>query len=244
MSRAIADLDILLIQVRADSFSATHERQCFLETAGLDLGQIDCVNIVHADGIDQDRLNRADVMVIGGSGSHSVVNDDPFTDWLGAIVRRRVDEGRPLLGSCWGHQFIARALGGTVIHDPEHGEVGVYQAHALEAAAEDPVFGFLPESYPVLMGHHDRVVELPDGVAEFACSDLCRNQAFKVDGVPVYGTQFHSELGPDQLIDRLTQFRQYIPDDAEFEELKSRMRPTPEAALILPRFLEHIARSC
>ena len=133
------------------------------------------------------------------------------------------------------------ALGGTVIHDPEHAEVGVREAHALDAISGDPLFGHLPASFPVLMGHHDRVVELPPGAHELVFSDTCRNQAFKMEGVPVYGTQFHSELTPERLIERLTQFRQYMPDADQFESMKSSMRPTPEAAMIMPRFLEHIA---
>ena len=240
MTTGPATIKILLVQIRGDDFSATHEQQCVLEMSGLDPAQLDSVNVVDVDGIDPERYDGADGIIIGGSGSHSVVDDDPFTEWLAADVRRLADRGRPLLGSCWGHQFIARALGGTVIHDPEHAEVGVLEAHALDAILDDPLFGHLPASFPVLMGHHDRVLELPPGATELVHSD----QAFKMEGVPVYGTQFHSELTPGRLIERLTQFRQYMPDDAEFEDLKSRMRPTPEAAMILPRFLEHIARSC
>lgn len=234
-------LRVLLVQIRADAFSATHERQCVLDMSGLDLTQLDSVDVIKSDGVDPARYDRADAVIIGGSGSHSVVNDDSFTDWLMADVRRLADQGKPMLGSCWGHQFIARALGGTVIHDPEHAEVGVHEVHALPAAADDPIFGPLPAVYPVLMGHHDRVVELPPGGIEFARTDLCQNQAFKMEGVPVYGTQFHSELTPDRLIERLSQFRQYMPDDEEFERLKAQMRPTPDAGRLLPRFLEHVA---
>ena len=50
-----------------------------------------------------------------------------------------------------------------------------------------------------------------------AFSSSCRNQAFCLEGYPVYGTQFHAELLPKQLVERLTMFRQYMPDDEEFE---------------------------
>ena len=154
MGRTIADLDILLIQVRADTFSATHERRCLLQSTGLDLTQLDCVNAVMVDGIEAHRLDRADAVLIGGSGSHSVLNDDPFTPWLGDIVRRLVDQGRPLFGSCWGHQFIARVLGGVVVHDPVHGEVGVHRVERLEVATGDPVFGFLPDTFTAASCSH------------------------------------------------------------------------------------------
>ena len=242
MSKRFSDLKLLLIQIRAEKIAAVHERQCVLEMTGLDLTQLDSVNVTAVDGVSPERYQAADAVMIGGSGSNSVVNDDPFTNWLLDDVKRLVELEIPLLGSCWGHQFIARALGGHVVHDPENGEVGVHEAQVTAAAAEDPVFDHLPESFPVLMGHHDRVETLPPGATELVHSDLCRNQAFKMDGLPVYGTQFHSEMTPEQLVERLSQFRQYMPDDREFEAMKSRIRPTTEASRILPRFLEMSCR--
>jgi GMP synthase (glutamine-hydrolysing) len=240
MSIRTADLKLLLVQIRAEKIAAVHERQCVLEMTGLDLTQLDSVNVTSVDSISSQRYEAADAVMIGGSGSNSVVNDDHFTPWLIDDVKRLVDREVPLLGSCWGHQFIARALGGEVIHDPMKGEVGVLEAQRCPAAVGDPVFGHLSPSFPVLMGHHDRVATLPPGATELVHSDLSRNQAFKMDGLPVYGTQFHTEMTPKQLVERLSQFRQYMPDDTEFEEMKSRIRPTLEASLILPRFLEMI----
>ena len=240
MPSDLADINLLLVQVRAENLAADHERKCILKMTGLDLTQLDSVNIATADHIDEERYDRADAVLIGGSASHSAVNDYAFTQWFGDDIRRLVDKGKPMLGSCWGHQFMARVLGGEVVHDPERCEVGVLDAHPTEACGSDPVMGHCPDKFAVLMGHHDRVERLPDGAVELAYSDLCRNQAFRIDGLPVYGTQFHSELTPEQLIERLSTFRQYMPDDDDFELLKSKMRPAPEASRILPRFLDFI----
>ena len=40
------------------------------------------------------------------------------------------------------------------------------------------------------MGHHDRVSVLPDGAVELARNDTAPYQAFRLDGLPIYGTQF------------------------------------------------------
>lgn len=240
MAKALSTIKLLLVQIRADNLAADHERKCILEMTGLDFTQLDSVNIATTGPIDAERYSQADAILIGGSASHSAVNDDVFTEWFSKDIQRLADEGKPILGSCWGHQFVARALGGEVVHDPQKGEVGVLDAWSTDAVVDDPVFGHCPETYPVLMGHHDRVERLPEGAIELAYSDLSRNQAFRLDGRPVYGTQFHAELTPDQLIERLSTFRQYMPDDDEFEELKSKVRPTPEASMILPRFLDTI----
>ena len=240
MATDLASLKVLLIQIRADHIASRHERDCVLEMTGLKPDQMSFVNVAVTHKVKRDLYEDADAVLIGGSGSHSAVNNDPFTDSLIDDIKRLVDQSVPLFGSCWGHQFIARALGGEVIHDTECGEVGVYDIHATKEAEEDPLFKGCPETYAGLMGHHDRVSVLPDGAIELGYSDLCRNQAFRIDGLPVYGTQFHTELLPERLIERLSVFRQYMPDDEEFERLKASMRPTPYSAQLMKRFLEVI----
>ena len=78
VKNATSTLKILLIQVRADNRASKHERDCVIEMTGLQPDQVDFVNVAMSPGIDAERLERADAVIIGGSGSHSVVNDDPF----------------------------------------------------------------------------------------------------------------------------------------------------------------------
>ena len=99
-------------------------------------------------------------------------------------------------------------------------------------------FASLGRTFDVQMGHQDIVDQLPDGAVCLASSDRVTNQALRFPGKPIYGTQFHTELLPERLIERLTLFRQYMPDDQQFEDLKANMRPTPYAAQIMQRFLE------
>ena len=72
-----------------------------------------------------------------------------------------------------------------------------------------------------------------------AFSKRSRNQAFRLEGKPIYGTQFHTELSVDRLLERLAVYQSiYVPDDGEFGDLQERCRPTPEADQILSRFLD------
>ena len=233
-------LNVFLFQVRADNVAAQHERECILETAGISAAQLDFVNLAVDPRCSADQCRTADVVLIGGSASHSVVNDDPFTEALITTIHAIVDRRQPLFGSCWGHQFIARALGGEVVTDLANAEVGLVDVESTPDASDDRLFQPMPERYPVLMGHHDRVAVLPEGCRELAFSANCRNQAFCLEGYPVYGTQFHAELLPDQLVERLSTFRQYMPDDDQFEQLKASMRPTPDAGRLLSRFFEQV----
>lgn len=230
---------LLFIHIRGDDRLAEHERTCLLDVLHAEPGQASSVNVARtgmvALGWDVVRAHHA--VVIGGSGDHSVVDDHHFTRGLSDLVHRMVDEGVPLFGSCWGHQFIARALGGSVIRDHEHKEVGAVVVRRTGGGVDDPVFAPLPGSFTVLMGHEDRVDVLPAGGVELAASEVCSNQAFRIEGVPVYGTQFHAELTPERLIERLAAYRHYIPDDREFARLKASLKPTPEAETVLARFL-------
>lgn len=235
------ELRVLLIQVRDAPEVARHERDSIMTVTGLRDEQIDAANLALEPRLAPERVERADAVVIGGAGVHSAVEDYPFSADLADLIERMVDRRVALFGSCYGHQIIARTLGGSVIHDEERAEVGTIDVTATEAATDDPVFSACPRRYTALMGHQDRVDRLPAGALELAYSATCRNQAFRLEGRPVWCTQFHAELTPVTLVERLSRYRHYAPDDDEFERIKRELRPTPHARLILARFLSMCA---
>ena len=240
MSSAIAQLKIFLIHVRENDEVAEHERTCVQQIAGLQASQIDAVNIGKTPKIDESRINNADAVIIGGSGHHSAIQDYDFTEPLKRAIAEMVDNRKPLLGSCWGHQFIARVLGGEVVHDPDHAEVGSLEISGTEAASADPLFNVCPAKYQVLMGHHDRVNTLPPDAIELAYSERCRNQAYRIGDLPIYGTQFHTELTPHTLMDRLRMYPKYLPDNVGIDDMERALLPTPVAEQVMRRFLEYL----
>ncbi|MCH2161388.1 MAG: type 1 glutamine amidotransferase [Phycisphaerales bacterium] len=236
-------LKILLLQIRDTPEIAMHEQRGFEQVGGLSSDQIQSVNVVNAPTLPLDLVDGVDAIFIGGSGEYSVTREHPFSEALSRLVIAATERDTPLFGSCWGHQFIAHALGGTVVTDAERAEVGNQDVMSTDAAASDPVFGGCPPAFPVLMGHHDYVQALPPGGLELAYSPICRNQAFRIEGKPVWGTQFHAELTPETLMDRLRTYRQYVPDDDALERMAAQMRPTPDAEKIIPRFLEYVCHT-
>jgi GMP synthase (glutamine-hydrolysing) len=234
----LSKLRLLLIQVRESPDVARHERASLMDITGLRDSQIDAINVVENPEIDWKRIDRVHAVVIGGAGVHSATADAPFTPVLADAVKKMVDTDVPLFGSCYGHQFMARFLGGEVVTDRSRSEVGTIDVTLTPHGAADRLFGHCPERFPVLMGHNDRVTTLPPGATELASSAVCDNQAFRLDGFPVWGTQFHSELSPDRLVERLTMYAKvYAPDEEEFARIKRALRPTPEAEQLLHRFL-------
>lgn len=229
---------VLLIQIRDDDHVADHELLCFRERLELPIDSITTVNVVRGADLSAGVLRAHDAIIVGGAGAHSATHNEPFVQPLIDAINRTIDLDIPMFGSCYGHQIIARALGGDVITDHDTSEVGGFSVSTTTAAHDDELFAPIAGTFDVLMGHHDRVATLPGNCIELAYSDRCRNQAFRVRDRNVWGTQFHAELTPGRLIERLSVYRQYVPADEEFGSMKEDLVETHVAATILNRFLD------
>jgi GMP synthase (glutamine-hydrolysing) len=182
-------------------------------------------------------------VLIGGAGGYSVTEEHPFSPWLREVFEQLVEEDRPVFGSCWGHQFMALATGGEVIVDRERSEVGSFKITLTPEGASDRLFEGFPERFYVQLGHNDRISRLSEHWTELAASELCPNQAIRLIGKPVYGTQFHSEMDEARLRERLQVYLQeYVPDPEAYDRLMKNLRPSPQADRILDRFLSLYAQ--
>lgn len=238
---SLARLRILLLQIRDEPEVERQEQECFIHFSGLAAEQFVFRNLVDRPDVTAADLAGFDAVVIGGAGAHSVTEEYPFTAPLAAAVERLVAARLPLFGSCWGHQFIAKALGGTVVTDLDRKELGTFDIELTAAGACDPWLSGLPRRFGVQLGHHDRVVELPPGAVELAASALCPNQAFRLADAPVYGAQFHVELDRERMLERASVYREeYLADHGAMESLEQALRPSPESATLLRRFLARV----
>jgi len=232
-------LRLVLLQVRAHRSSLEQERRCFVERCGVDVSHFTFYNLVDDPGVRWEVVADAHAVFIGGAGDYSVTKVHPFTWTLQEIVLRLVEEGRPLFGSCWGHQFLGRALGGLVVEDPVSAEVGTYTVRLTDAGREDPLFGELPPVFDAQLGHNDRILDPGPQGLELAASARCPMQAVRFGPGPVYGTQFHSELDEHRLRERLQVYgANYVADGEEYQRILSGLRPSPAADRLLRRFLE------
>jgi GMP synthase (glutamine-hydrolysing) len=236
-------LRVLLVQIRERPAVIAEEQASFRERCGLRPDQLVSVSAL-TDTLSPDHLDGVDAMMIGGAGAYSVTDTFDWTEDLIALCQACADRELPLFGSCWGHQFIARAFGGSVIHDDTRAEMGTHEVELTDAGRADPLFAGFPVRFGTQMGHHDRVSVLPPGAVELARNDTAPNQAFRMEGLPIYGTQFHSELDVTAERDRLVTYRAYYPENADddvFDALLAGLRPTPEVDGLLRAFLEQFA---
>ena len=126
-----------------------------------------------------------DGVVITGSQT-AVYDGEPWMETLDELVVDLHELGVPMLGVCWGHQFLAQALGGCVAAMDEY-ELGY---RPVERYDESPLFADFPAEFVAFETHSDEVVRLPPGAVELAGNDRSC-QAFSLG--PTFGVQFHPE---------------------------------------------------
>lgn len=238
MTKARENLRVTLLQVRSHRPAEEQEYRCFLERCRLAPEQLAAINLVDRPDLAWRDVEGADALLIGGAGAHSATEEHPFTAPLADVVLRWIDEDRPFFGSCWGHQFLAAALGGTVVVDLVREEVGSHPVELTPEGRRDPLFDGFPERFTVQLGHHDRIGEMPAGLTVLARSERCAVQAVRLDGKPVYGSQFHSEMTVEHMRARLLMYRdEYLPPGADPGRLDEILAPSREAERLLDRFL-------
>jgi GMP synthase (glutamine-hydrolysing) len=137
---------------------------------------------------------------------------------------------RPVLGVCFGHQLLARALGGRVERNPRGREAGTVEVHLTEAGARDPLFAGIPATFPAQQTHADHVLELPRGAALLARNDFSPVQAFGV-GESIRCLQFHPEMDAERCRHLSETRRELLDDEAPGGSLAvlASIGVTPEA---------------
>ena len=130
----------------------------------------------------------SDVIGVILSGSPlSVYADDAFHVDLSRIRGRL-----PILGICYGAQYMSHIYGGKV-ESAGTREYGRQNLQFVDTTC--PLFrGFEPHSQ-VWMSHGDSITRLPEGAHVVASTETVQNAAYYIPGeVPVFGTQFHPEV--------------------------------------------------
>ncbi len=126
-----------------------------------------------------------DGVIISGSQC-SVYEDRPWIHELTEWAQTVHAAGIPMLGICWGHQFLAQALGGRIVAMDRY-ELGY---RPIETVRDHPLLADLPSEFVAFETHSDRVYELPSEATVLAENDVCI-QAFALGNT--YGVQFHPE---------------------------------------------------
>jgi len=167
------------------------------------------------------------------TGSHAMVTDNlPWSLAIEAWIPQFVESGVPLLGICYGHQLLGRALGGAVGYNPNGREIGTVRISLKPEAADDRLLrGVAPVFYAHTI-HEQSVLELPPGAVCLASNGHERHHVIRV-GACAWGVQFHPEY-------TLPVMQEYIRVEGGFSDEQFDMLPevheAPESAGILAEF--------
>lgn len=144
------------------------------------------------DGVLPDSPDEADVWLITGS-RFGAYEDHPWIAPLEAFIRDVRDAGVPMVGICFGHQVIARALGGRVAKSDKGWGVGVHEYKIRNWPEE---LGPPPATMRLRAFHQDQVETLPEGAEVIASSPFCEYAALWYPGFAVT-FQAHPEYRPE-----------------------------------------------
>ena len=97
----------------------------------------------------------------------------------------------PVLGICYGAQFIAHTSGGKVepANTREYG-----RAQLSEINPNDALFNNVEKNTQVWMSHGDTITQIPAGFNVIASTPQVKIAAYKIDGEQTWGVQFHPEV--------------------------------------------------
>jgi GMP synthase (glutamine-hydrolysing) len=126
-------------------------------------------------------------IILSGSPSHLYEPNCPI------VTNEIFDQKIPILGICYGMQFIAQSNGGIVCKMNE-GEFGLYE---IDLVCESEIFKNVQNPITVFMQHYDQVINLPQNIKVLAHTSSCVAALEIVDAeknIFVYGTQFHPEV--------------------------------------------------
>ena len=96
----------------------------------------------------------------------------------------------PVLGICYGAQYLAHTRGGKV----EASNTREYGRAILRKVADSPLLkGISPETQ-VWMSHGDTISKLPEGAEVIASTADVENAAYQFMDEPTFAVQFHPEV--------------------------------------------------
>jgi GMP synthase (glutamine-hydrolysing) len=102
-----------------------------------------------------------------------------------------IDSKIPILGICYGAQFLVKKYGGKVVSSKTR-EYG--RANLSFFKDKSPLFNNVKKNSQVWMSHGDTIKTLAKNMDKVASTIDVENAAFKLDNKDIYGIQFHPEV--------------------------------------------------
>ncbi|MBT8301247.1 MAG: glutamine-hydrolyzing GMP synthase [Maribacter sp.] len=124
-------------------------------------------------------------VILSGSPFSVRADDAPHPDL--SQIKGKI----PLLGVCYGAQYLAHFNGGIVApsNTREYG-----RARLTAIKNDEPFFYQITDGSQVWMSHSDTIKELPTNAVVLASTGDVKNAAYRIEGEDTYAIQFHPEV--------------------------------------------------
>ena len=130
-------------------------------------------------------LENVKGVILSGSPSSVRQQDAPMPNLKGVINKI------PLLGICYGAQWLIHHHGGNV----EKSDSREYGRAILQISMEsDPLLNGMSAESQVWMSHGDTITETPDSVINIGSTQDVKNAAYRFKDQQTWGIQFHPEV--------------------------------------------------
>ena len=141
--------------------------------------------LVKKPPFDYSNMIRSGIIITGGSLDWN--RHLEILEWYKQLILRN---NTPILGICLGHRIIGVTQGARTgrMPFPETGKVDIVfqREFPLSPGAKNAL---------VVEQHKFELLSLPSDMVSYASSERCKIQAIKHRTKPIFGTQFHVELG-------------------------------------------------
>lgn len=140
---------------------------------------------IHPYNSPPEDVSTFKAVILSGSPFSVRASDAPHPDL------KQIKGKIPLLGVCYGAQYLAHFFGGEVSpsNTREYG-----RAHLSYFDSQDPFFKKVSENSQVWMSHADTILNLPKEAVRLGSTEDVSNAAYKFSNETTYAIQFHPEV--------------------------------------------------
>ena len=146
-----------------------------------------CEVISYKTPISEIKARNPKGIIFTGGPNSVYLDDSPRMD------REILELGIPVLGICYGAQFMVYALDGLI--EPAHdSSLSEYGRTECTVDTSSPLFDCIEETSVVWMSHNDYITRVPEGFKSIGHSEKCPYGAMADEKRRLYGVQFHPEV--------------------------------------------------
>ncbi|XP_062078487.1 gamma-glutamyl peptidase 5-like [Humulus lupulus] len=183
----------------------------FMAAFGEEGERWDLFRVVEGEFPELEELDSYDGFVVSGSPYDAYANE-PWILKLCSLLQTLDSMAKKVLGICFGHQVICRALGGKVGKANSGWDLGIRKVEItkdlvplISSYVEELELDDIPAALSIVECHQDEVWEVPLGANVIAHSDKTGVEMFTIED-HILGIQGHPEYTKDilnNIIDRL-----------------------------------------